>query len=45
MIAVLICREYKWTYEEYMNQPADFIKNIIEMLTAEAEDSKNRNKK
>ena len=35
-LAALICREMKWTWEEYQSQPSWFVDNIFEMLKAEA---------
>jgi UDP-N-acetylglucosamine--N-acetylmuramyl-(pentapeptide) pyrophosphoryl-undecaprenol N-acetylglucosamine transferase len=35
MLVALICREMKWTYKEFQDQPAWFIDIILEMLQAE----------
>ena len=35
MLAAVICKEYGWTYEEYMNAPAPFIDNIVAMYAAQ----------
>lgn len=40
MIAALICREMHWTWYEYQDAPAHFIEIIIEMLKAEASQTK-----
>jgi len=42
MIAALICREMKWTYQEYQNQPSWFIDIIRALLKAESEEIKRR---
>ncbi len=44
-IAALVCREYGWTWEEYLGQPAWFITTILAMLTLEAEEMNRRNKR
>ena len=36
MLAALVCREMKWTFEEYERQPASFIDTIVLMLQAES---------
>jgi len=36
MVAALLCREMKWTYQEYQAQPAPFIDTILDMLQAES---------
>lgn len=43
-IAAVICREFGWTYDEYLDQPITFIFTVMEMLNAEAEASQNRKK-
>ena len=45
MVAALLCREMKWTYEEYANQPTWFISTLFSMLRQEAEELNRRNKK
>jgi hypothetical protein len=37
MLCAVICREFKWTWQEYQEQPAFFIDMIIAMIQAEAE--------
>ena len=44
MVAALICREYGWTYQEYMEQPQTFLLTIISLLDEEARELKRRNK-
>lgn len=41
MLAALICKEYGWTYDEYLNQPAYWLDLITSMLQADGESSKN----
>lgn len=36
MIAAIICREMKWTWQEYQEQPAFFVDTLITMLQAES---------
>lgn len=36
MLAAIICREYGWTYQEYMDEPASFLLIIRSMLEEEA---------
>ena len=38
----IICREMKWTYDEYLDTPTEFIDTLIEMLRAEAKASKKK---
>jgi len=42
MLAAIICREMKWTFEEYQNQPSWFIDIILEMLQAESAEAKKK---
>lgn len=44
MVAV-ICREMKWTWQEFMNQPQSFIDTVVDMLTAEAKENKRQNER
>lgn len=44
MVAALICREMKWTWQEYQDQPAKFISTIFEMLQAEAKEAERKSK-
>ena len=41
----LICKEYKWTYEEYMSQPVDFLDAIEARRTVEAQKAEEDNDK
>jgi hypothetical protein len=45
MIAAMLCREFKWTYQEYRNQPTWFIRIITAMLSEEARANEKRQKK
>jgi hypothetical protein len=40
MLAAILCREFGWTYNEYMDQPYDFILTIVSMMEEEAKRSK-----
>ena len=42
MTMALICREMKWTWQEYRSQPVSFIRMITVMLTAEAQESRKK---
>lgn len=42
MLAAIVCREMKWTFEEYETQPASFVDTIVLMLQAEASETKRR---
>jgi len=44
MITAIICREMKWDYWQYQNQPSWFIDVLIEMIKAEAEEINNKHK-
>jgi len=37
MLMALICREMKWTYQEFQDQPNWFIETIEDLFIAEAE--------
>lgn len=37
MITALLCRQMGWTWQEYQEQPADFIDTVTEMFKAETE--------
>lgn len=37
MVGALICREFGWTYHEYLAQPASFIDAASSLLNREAE--------
>jgi hypothetical protein len=45
MVAALVCREMKWTWAEYQNEPVWFIAIILDMLRQEAEAVNRRNAK
>lgn len=40
MRAAVICREMKWTYTEYMDQPSWFIDILCKLFNAESEHNK-----
>jgi len=42
MIVATICREFKWTYQEFMESPAVFIDNVMIMMRAEAKQERIR---
>lgn len=42
--AVVLAREMKWTWDEYLRQPQWFVSNLLMMLQAEAEEAKRRAK-
>lgn len=44
MVKAILCREMHWTYQEYMEQPAQFITILLTMLQAEAAERDRRNK-
>ena len=44
MQAAIVCREMKWTYEEYRSQPIAFITVLCKLFNAEAENAKRQNK-
>lgn len=44
MARALICREMKWTWSEYDEQPAGFIDTIVEMLKAESREMERKSK-
>ena len=44
MARALICREMKWTWGEYDEQPAGFIDTIVEMLKAESREMERKSK-
>jgi len=45
MTAALICREFGWTWQEFENQPAQFIDNILAMLQEESREMERKNKR
>jgi len=44
MARAIVCREMKWTWDEYGDQPAAFIDTIVEMLKAESREMEKRGK-
>jgi hypothetical protein len=44
MQTVAICKEFGWTYEEYMNQPLPFIQRIKEMMSIDSQNAAKANK-
>ncbi len=44
MQAALVCREYGWTYDEYLDQPKYFVDTVLLMLRNEAQVSEWRAK-
>jgi len=40
MFMALVCREFGWTYQQYMEQPAHFIDIITEMFKGEGKAKK-----
>lgn len=45
MLAAALCREMKWNYEEYCQQPVWFIKMLSVYISAESEHIERKNKK
>ena len=45
MVIALVCREMKWTWNDYENQPAWFIEIILAMLRQEGDANNRRNAK
>jgi hypothetical protein len=43
MIAAALCREMKWTWQEYLDQPLPFLWAITAMLKAESDAAKRKN--
>jgi len=39
-ITAILCREMGWTYEQYLDQPQEFILMLLELLKAEGEQRK-----
>ena len=35
-LTAVLCREMSWTYEEYLDQPQEFILMLFELLRAES---------
>jgi hypothetical protein len=44
MKAAVLCREMKWTWQEYREQPQWFVTMILSMLQNEAEEIKSKQK-
>lgn len=42
LMAAIVCREMKWTLEEYQNSPTEFIDTLVEMLQAESRAQKQK---
>jgi len=42
VIMVQLCREMKWTYQEFMNQPAWFIDLLLEVINMEEREKERR---
>jgi hypothetical protein len=40
----ILCREMKWTYEEYSAQPTWLVQSLIALMQAEGEHYKNKQK-
>lgn len=36
MISILVCEKFGWTLQEYNEQPAEFIDNILLMIQSQA---------
>jgi len=45
MLAAMVCREFKWTWQEYQDQPQVFIDTIVDMMVAEGRENEARQKK
>lgn len=43
MVRAILCREMKWTWQEFDEQPAHFIQVLLAMLQAESEAYRKRN--
>lgn len=39
MRVAIVCREYGWTFDQYMDQPESFINTIESMLSEEAKEA------
>lgn len=44
-IAVLVCERMFYTYEQYLDQPEEFIDSILNKMRAEAEESRKTSRK
>jgi hypothetical protein len=42
MRVALLCREMKWTYQQYLEQPTFFVEHLAAMLTAEGNVARKR---
>jgi hypothetical protein len=38
-----LCKEMRWTYEEYLSQPTWFILMLLELFRAETQEANRRN--
>lgn len=45
LMVLMVCKEMRWTYTEYMAQPAWFVGAVREMLQIEAKDQEKKAKK
>ncbi len=45
MFPVVICEKYGWTYDEYLDQPVDFIYLISERMSIDAQEQDKAAKK
>lgn len=43
-LAILVCREMGWSYDEYLQAPYRMIRSILHMLREESEETKRRSK-
>ena len=41
-IVAVLCREMGWGYEEYLDQPVEFIHMLLGLMSEEAKDAKRR---
>lgn len=45
MVAAIVCREMKWTLEEFRSQPSWFVAVLVSYLSEEATHLKRQSKK
>lgn len=45
MQVVMICKDFGWTYDEYLDQPLPFIQRIKEMMSIDAQKAEQEAKK
>ena len=43
MYAAIVCREYGWTWEQFLDQPKSFIDTIFSMLQNESQVAEMKN--